>query len=174
DNILLFHQQLLDDPNHRYRSWEHCYSHFQKHQSFSSEEDIDLATLHLAFYLASWGMYRGSSGLLQKDYRVHTPVVRELLDDRYTSLWQLDFDSLGARGLEMGLIFQLVKRLARIYAQVNVSPTDTLMTKILLGTFCCVPAYDTFFTAGVKAWKELREQHEWNFPAKFGRNSYLG
>ena len=175
DNILLFYQQLLDDPNHRYRSWEHCYSHFQKHQrSIRKDEDIENATLHLAFFLASWGMYRGSSQLLQKDYRVHTPVVRELLNDRYASLWQMDFNSTSAGSLEIELLFQLVKKLRQIYTKAHVSPTDTLITKTLLGTLCCTPAYDQLFITGVKTWNRLREEYEWKFPAKFGRNSYRG
>jgi len=67
ESILLFYKEILDDQYHRYRSWEHCYSCFQRLQSSKSEENVDTATLHLAFYLASWGMYRGSSQLLQKD-----------------------------------------------------------------------------------------------------------
>ena len=31
-------------------------------------------------------MYRGSSFLLQKDYRVHVPVVKELLNKKYDAL----------------------------------------------------------------------------------------
>jgi len=41
--------------------------------------DYDYLSLHHAFYLASWGMYRGSSFLLQKDYKVLTPIVEEIL-----------------------------------------------------------------------------------------------
>lgn len=51
-------------------------------------------SLQLAFYLASWGMYRGSSFLLQKDYRVHIPVVKELLQKKYDVLLGADFDTL--------------------------------------------------------------------------------
>jgi len=174
DNILLFYKQLLNDPNHRYRSWEHCYSHFQQHHSSNREEDLDTTTLHLAFYLASWGMYRGSSQLLQKDYRVHTPIVRELSDSKYICLWQLNFDSLNAQGSEVELLFQLVKKLRQIYTEVHVTPTDTLITKVLLGTFCCTPAYDQFFIDGVKTWRCLQDEREPRFPAKFGRNSYHG
>ena len=174
ENILPYYEQLVDDPNHRYRSWEHCYSYFQGRRSFNTEEDIDMATLHLAFYLASWGMYRGSSKLLQKDYRVHTPVVREILDDRYASLWQLDFDSVSARGREVALVFELVDRLRRIYRRVHVSPTNTLVTKVLLGTLCCTPAYDQLFKSGVRAWSSLCEEGQPRFPKRLGRNSYLG
>ena len=57
---------LLEDSQHRFASWIHCYDAF-------GDENLDnnQKALHLAFYLASWGMYRGSSGLLWKDYTIH-------------------------------------------------------------------------------------------------------
>ena len=76
-----FYNDLKVDENGRYRSWEHCYSHFIKARG-SQEIDYDYLSLQLAFYLASWGMYRGSSFLLQKDYKVHIPVVKELLNEK--------------------------------------------------------------------------------------------
>lgn len=80
-----FYNDLKIDENGRYRSWEHCYSHFIKARG-SKEIDYDYLSLQLAFYLASWGMYRGSSFLLQKDYKVHIPVVKELLSNEYDAL----------------------------------------------------------------------------------------
>ena len=71
-----FYNDLKVDENGRYRSWEHCYSHFIKARG-SKEVDYDYLSLQLAFYLASWGMYHGSAFLLQKDYKVHIPVVKE-------------------------------------------------------------------------------------------------
>ena len=106
-----FYNDLKVDENGRYRSWEHCYSHFIKARE-SKEVDYDYLSLQLAFYLASWGMYRGSSFLLQKDYKVHIPVVKE-------------------QELKNQLSF-------------------TLITKILMGTLGCVPAYDRYFIAGIK------------------------
>jgi hypothetical protein len=145
EGILLFYKEILDDQYHRYRSWENCYSCFQRLQSSKSEADVDSATLHLAFYLASWGMYRGSSRLLQKDYKVHTRIVQELLEAKYNQLWHLDFDTVNTKGPEVSLVIQLVKRINHIYADLQVSPTETLVTKVLLGTFGCIPAYDTLF-----------------------------
>lgn len=52
-------------------------------------------SLQLAFYLASWGMYRGSSFLLQKDYRIHIPVVKELLRNKYNPLARIEGMALG-------------------------------------------------------------------------------
>lgn len=71
-----FYNQLKADRNGRYRSWEHCYKCFHDARN-NSDPDYDYMSLQLAFYLASWGMYRGSSFLLQKDYKVHIPVVEE-------------------------------------------------------------------------------------------------
>jgi hypothetical protein len=47
-----------NDNNARYKSWEHCYIYFQKNKS--NKEKTDEMALHLAFYLASWGMLRNS------------------------------------------------------------------------------------------------------------------
>lgn len=84
-----FYNDLKVDENGRYRSWEHCYSHFIKARG-SQEIDYDYLSLQLAFYLASWGMYRGSSFLLQKDYKVHIPVVKELLNEKCDVLAGID------------------------------------------------------------------------------------
>lgn len=44
-----------------------------------NDVNLDYLSLQLAFYLASWGMYRGSSFLLQKYYRVHIHVERDFM-----------------------------------------------------------------------------------------------
>ena len=36
----------------RYNSWNHCF------EAFGTLKDTKLLSLHLGFYLASWGMYR--------------------------------------------------------------------------------------------------------------------
>lgn len=85
DSSTKFYDEIKSDDNARYRSWEHCYLQFYKART-QNNVDIDYLCLQLAFYLASWGMYRGSSFLLQKDYKVHMPVVLELLNEKYNSL----------------------------------------------------------------------------------------
>ena len=57
-------------PYQRYNSWNHCY------EAFVTLKDEKLLSLHLGFYLASWGMYRGSSKLLNRDYLVHVEAVK--------------------------------------------------------------------------------------------------
>ena len=74
-----FYGELKVQDRHRYCSWEHCYAQFYEARQNPEKPNIDNLSLHLAFYLASWGMYRGSSFLLQYDYTIHTFVVEEIL-----------------------------------------------------------------------------------------------
>jgi hypothetical protein len=157
EQILKFHKRLITDKHHRYKSWEHCYKHFQNRSSANNDQNT--AALHLAFYLASWGMYRGSSFLLQKDYLVHHGVISRLFDSRYESLWKLDFDNKQNDEQNINLILELANNFKKIYRDTikqvdgktkDVNPTDTLITKILLGTLGCSPACDRYFIDGYK------------------------
>ncbi|WP_339173144.1 transposase [Paenibacillus sp. FSL H7-0943] len=77
-----YHKQSLLDKHHRFLSWEHCYKFFKDNHTFFYEEKVvDHASLHLAFYLASWGMLRGGTFLLQKDYKVHEYLLEKVLEN---------------------------------------------------------------------------------------------
>ena len=78
-------------PDTRYKSWEWCHQAFIDKKDDISEENIEFLSLHLAFYLASWGMYRGSSFLLQKDYRIHIPIIKEVLNHKYDIFVVINF-----------------------------------------------------------------------------------
>jgi hypothetical protein len=43
----------------RYNSWKYCYEVLG---DTTKHNDTDYLVLNLGFYLASWGMYRGSAG----------------------------------------------------------------------------------------------------------------
>ena len=123
----------LHTDNHRYLSWEHCYKAFG-----NSENSIDYLALHLAFYLASWGMYRGSTTLLKKDYKVHYKVV-ELI--KPIALKREAIKSLVE-------IQELMDCIVQKYRKVGIKASKTLQTKVLLGTLGCFPALDRFFIDG--------------------------
>ncbi|NOL49534.1 hypothetical protein HKX40_05220 [Pelistega europaea] len=164
-----FHGKVKE--NHRYLSWEHCYRvfHDARKQSEHTKAEIDTLCLHLAFYLASWGMYRGSSFLLQRDYKVHVPIVKEILNRDYDVLLGLkckDFldkaeirerlkklnQHLDKRYSEIRASVVEEKHQASIDAQANKekSISTVLITKVLLGTLACTPAYDRFFVDAVR------------------------
>lgn len=152
-----YYNNLKAGENGRYRSGEHCYSYFIKGRS-SKEIDYDYLSLQLAFYLTSWGMYRGSSFLLQKDYKVHIPVVKELLSKKYDALAGIeciDFRKESNQRLLQDIDLFLEQYYDKIRREVKAQELKnqlsfTLITKILMGTLGCVPAYDRYFVAGIK------------------------
>jgi hypothetical protein len=155
NNIMDFFQQLINDENHRYKSWEHCFLYFAQD---INKIDKEIACLHLSFYLASWGMYRGSSFLLWQDYLIHNQVVEEIL--KYKYLQKIDFNNFDKNHQNFKDIFELSKFIKNWYPNnikdipekpdKGINVTDTLLTKILLGTLGCIPAYDRFFKDGLK------------------------
>ncbi len=161
DELISAAQTFYDDAraneNGRSRSWEHCYRVFRDARTDPSP-DYDYLSLHLAFYLASWGMYRGSSFLLQKDYKVLSPIVEKVLKPEYDCLFGLacaDLRNDDVRAQYTKLYDYISYYFHRIREEVrgravasSVSPV--LITKILMGTLGCVPAYDRFFQDGAK------------------------
>jgi hypothetical protein len=144
-----------EDKNHRYWSWDHC------REAFQSDNNDDIKALHLANYLASWGMNRGSGGLLQKDYRIHIVAIEILSNKQYSSL-QDHFTKDRIK-----LLFKLSQDLATHYSSQRyermgdhylITPTDTLISKIILGTIGCTPAYDDFFKRGIQITLEKNKQ----------------
>jgi hypothetical protein len=144
--------------HHRYRSWEHCYRYFQQAGGTPWEiiaADPDHAALMLGFYLASWGMYRGSSFLLQFDYTIHLGVVTALAAQHFEPLWQAEFGSGQNDETLVPVIFKAIGAIREAYRPFappseSRQASDTLVTKVLLGTFGCLPACDTYFIAGFK------------------------
>lgn len=131
----------------RYASFDYCYNYFQSFREAGNvgapaePGNIQLGCLHLGFFLASWGMYRGSSELLRMSARYLVPIV-ELVARAKTPLWDLDAhcysDHSIAQLLETGGALR----------KIQPAMSDTLITKIMLGVFGSVPAFDTNFKRG--------------------------
>jgi len=170
DELISAAQTFYDDAraneNGRSRSWEHCYRVFRDARTDPSP-DCDYLSLHLAFYLASWGMYRGSSFLLQKDYKVLSPIVEKILKPEYDCLFGVA--CVGLRDSEVqGSLENLNKYIAKHFEpirnevagrEVTTPVSPVLITKILMGTLGCVPAYDRFFQDGVATYKVTTQEY---------------
>ena len=170
DELISAAQTFYDDAraneNGRSRSWEHCYRVFRDARTAPSP-DYDYLSLHLAFYLASWGMYRGSSFLLQKDYKVLVPIVEEVLKPEYDCLFgvacaDLRNDDVWEQYTKLykcidGYFDPIRNEVAGREVASPVSPV--LITKILMGTLGCVPAYDRFFQDGVATYKVTTQEY---------------
>ena len=153
--------------NDRYLSWEHCYLFFKKElykSDTKTDKDYDLAALNLAFYLASWGMYRGSSFLLQYDYKIHTNLIKELFENKeLVDKLYGDINEIAWENIESA------KNIIKEGFEKN-TPSDTLITKILMGIFACTPAFDRFFIDGLKIYKN--NDSNFNCKYKFCENTY--
>ena len=169
DAAQTFYDDARRDENGRSRSWEHCYRVFRDARTDPSP-DCDYLSLHLAFYLASWGMYRGSSFLLQKDYKVLSPIVEKVLKPEYDCLFGLacaDVRNSDVWEQLENLYDDIANYFRPIRDQVAgreiASPVSpVLITKILMGTLGCVPAYDSFFQAGVATCKVTTQEYSRN------------
>jgi len=170
DELISAAQTFYDDArtneNGRSHSWEHCYRVFRDARTDPSP-DYDYLSLHLAFYLASWGMYRGSSFLLQKDYKVLSPIVEEILKSEYDCLFGVACADLREPGVQEQLT-KLYDDIADYFwpirnevagRKVASSVSPVLITKILMGTLGCVPAYDRFFQDGVATYKVTTREY---------------
>lgn len=157
DAAQTFYEDARRDENGRSRSWEHCYRVFRDARTDPSP-DYDYLSLHLAFYLASWGMYRGSCFLLQKDYKVLSPIVEEVLKPEYDCLF-----GVACADLRNDDVCEQLENLCDYIAnhfdpirdqvagrKVESPVSPVLITKILMGTLGCVPAYDRFFEEGAR------------------------
>jgi hypothetical protein len=131
-------------PTDRYTSFDYCFNFFQDWRaneglSLGNGSELQLACLHLGFYLASWGMYRGSTVLLQRSLAHLVPVV-EAVTSSPASVWAIDANDYS---LETATL--VLETAARIRAAFPEGASDTLVTKIMLGVFGSVPAFDTNF-----------------------------
>ena len=142
------YDSMVKDPHHRYLSWEYCHEAFRLNRRPQIDATIDYLCLHLAWYLASWGMLRNSF-LMQKDYKIHADVVRLIYQPEWDDLWDISPEKL-SQEYYADRIMRLSERITENYVASGAGiPTDTLLTKILLGTVGCAPAYDQFFKKGL-------------------------
>lgn len=157
--LLIEYAALCNEKYGRYKSW--CWCHYAFEQEINllrdnpkmktSEQTKDKLTLLLAFYLASWGMYRGSSFMLRHDYKIHYGIVELVLERDYCELLNASpevfvDDTLFKNKINL-LYDKINKHFHRILPNENLNNQISiiLITKIIIGTLGCTPAIDRFF-----------------------------
>ncbi len=140
DTVAAF--QEVNNPTDRYASFDYCYYYFLKSSPESLLSDMEKSCLVIGFYLASWGMLRGSSFLLNKSVKYYEPLIKYIstLDKE---IWNIDVDDYTEEN---------INKICRSYKDIQAIIIDngnshlTLVTKILLGVFGFVPAFDNYFS----------------------------
>jgi hypothetical protein len=139
-------------PEGRYASFDYCYNYFQAFRERDALHELaapaylQQSCLQLGFYLASWGMLRGSTFLLQKSAKFYVPLIRLIADtDRY--IWEIDADEYTDENIARLLAYE--ESIANVFASGG-RASATLVTKIMLGVFGNVPAFDQYLVYGLK------------------------
>jgi hypothetical protein len=118
-----------------------------------TDQFTEMACLHIASYLASWGMYRGSGPLYLRSILQYEPIVGRLARCN-PKLWSIDADRYDDERWDVLASFrsELISILNNTYPRYKSGRqrfvTDLVATKILLGVFGSVPALDRFVIAG--------------------------
>lgn len=158
--------QNRGDNTHRYASFDFCFAYFHKNRE-NLKENMQLSCLQLWSYLASWGMLCGSSELLQKSVACLKPLIGHIADcDK--RIWNIDVDNYTQDNIK--LLCEEYKKIEEVLTKIlnkdkkekevlitdilnnnekkkeEVRPSVTLITKIMLGVYGNVPAFDTYFT----------------------------
>ncbi len=146
-------------PLERAASFDYCFNYFRAFRDrtatgeIAAPQHLEVSCLDLGYYLASWGMLRASTALHTKNYRFFERVVGVIAVEPPGS-WDIDVNDYSGGGLAalFNTRFRLASALtARTVDGARRTPTDTLVTKVMLGVFGSVPAFDTFFCRGFRA-----------------------
>lgn len=155
----------LHTENHgRFLSWERCYKFFYENEaaflSKNEEELQDLyrqAELELAFYLASFGMLRGRSVLLSKDSSVYGDLIKKLFEAKKDLKAKKDSQ---LNSVLYKVCDDWINDVKKTEGRKTNGDNDTLTTKILMGVFGCIPAFDRFFKVGLNLAKQADGRFE--------------
>lgn len=132
-------------------SFDYCFNYFQlfreqaKVDEIDAEENLEMSCLQLGFYLASWGMLRGF--MHDKSVKCFTGVV-ELIsqEDATTGVWGID---VPYEPCDIDKLLHFANKVRATLREVRTAEkpdvTDTLVTKIMLGVFGNIPAFDKYF-----------------------------
>lgn len=153
--ILEYYREISNDKVHRFRSWEHCFRYFNESTPSTIKRNKHGAAFRLGFYLASWGMYRPNGFLFKCDYSVHLNAIEVLVSPQLSTLWKGEFGMGESDSVLKNSIVGAISSLREVYEpfakQHAGRVSDTLVTKVLLGVFGCLPACDQYFNAGFKS-----------------------
>ena len=146
-NIGTYMSTYLSSPYSRYRSHDYCHEVFVKYRkSVANPTTADYMALNLYMFLASWGMVSRGKLLIQNNYKLLIDAVKVVCDEKYDWLVDVDIYNPGfSKAKYLDDVMQLKEDLRKAIYKTGIGYKydDTLLSKIILATLGCVPAYDT-------------------------------
>lgn len=129
----------------RESSYDFCYLYFQQNKGNLAGSNLEYSCMQLWSYLASWGMLRGSSALFWCSPASLKPLILYFDELCSSPIWNIDVDSYSGTKNKKEIL-RMYTRIEKILKKImKTSPSITLVTKIMLGIFGCVPAVDQYF-----------------------------
>jgi len=130
----------------RSQSYDHCYNYFLDNHS-NLARDMEKSCAALGFYLASWGMYRGSAYLFKNTNSAHFVPLIEYIENHADELRPIDLHVYDDANI--GRVCRAYKEIGDLVLEGTGSARVTLVTKIMIAVFGRVPAFDSFFNRGM-------------------------
>jgi hypothetical protein len=148
-------------PGERYASFDYCYNYFHSFPEpscIANAANLERSCMTLGFYLASWGMLRPRGQLLQRSARRLVEVIHVIASRESAPLWEIDAHSYS----NQTAVRYLCQGYDSIAASLALGASKKLVvaTKIMLGVFACVPAFDSRFSESMKWWCWHRHKFE--------------
>ena len=140
----------------REKSWDYLWDYIQPlatspygRNILVTGERLRLTALHIGFYLASWGMFRGSGELYKQNidfYELLSQYVFLRLDPPF---WDVRFDRLRTDDNAVGVVNSTLSSLQRFFrGELPQQDMDLIIGKLLLGVWGQCPAVDAHFKEG--------------------------
>lgn len=146
-----YYSRATYDKYPRLRAWEFLWDHIQSIPTWNAvanDKNLEKSALHIGFYLANWGMFRGSSELLNVNIKFFEDLTSLLFKEIDGEFWNLTlYDFTEDNKLAQCALDDALDKIRGFECQ-RISWTDTLVTKLLLGVWGQCPARDTNFNAG--------------------------
>lgn len=140
----------LAPSRRRERSWDFCFNYFQN--ADRPTDSMELSCLHLGYYLASWGMLRGSSFLFRETNLGHYQPVMEVIEDHRSAMSVVDVSTYLDEGV-LNAINAAWRDLRKALLP-DGGQSITLVSKVMMGVWGCLPSFDSYF---VRTFRDLSD-----------------
>lgn len=139
---------------------------------------MEESCIYLWSFLGSWGMLRGSSVLFKENSPASLRNVVQCIADTPKEVWDIDVEQYGDEKCRQQIIdlYNSIKQAltegsSHVDCQNNPItpfeyPSRALITKIMMGVFGIIPAFDTFFSGLFGSLYPQKGFHSGNFSHK--------
>lgn len=139
--------EVRENEFSRLRAWEfiYAYTRVKNTKVLVNEKNIEKTALHLGLYLAQWGMFRGSSQLIDQNLNYFKWMAKfffETIPTKFPNFYSHRFEDFADDDFckEFDEVIKFIRS-----EKLMLNPSDTLISKILLGIWGEIPALDSFF-----------------------------